>query len=501
MRFPRSGGVLLHPTSFPSRYGMGDFGPEARIFIDFLKETDQTIWQVLPLSPVGYGNSPYTAYSAFAGNPYLISPDILLEKGLLKHEELEGSRIPVITTINYEHAYEIKNKHLKAASTRFYEEADIESGNKLEEFITGNQNWLEDYVIFSVLSKHQNRKAWNKWDSELAQKKPAAIRKIRKEFQAEIRHEIWLQFEFFQQWMDLKKYANERDIRIIGDIPIFVDHNSADIWANPEYFAVDKKGNRELVAGVPPDYFSETGQLWGNPLYNWKKLKKDGYQWWIDRFSQMFQLYDAIRVDHFRGFESYWQVSASEKTAIKGNWVKAPGKELFTTIGNALGRLPIIAEDLGFITPEVEELRDEFLFPGMKILHFAFDGDPDNDFLPHNYEQNCVVYSGTHDNDTSIGWFHSAPESEKHHMRNYTRSDGREPNWELIRLAMFSVADQAIFPMQDYMNLGNEHRMNLPGTVGKNWKWRYTDEMLHQVNKNRVKQLIYESNRNPGKPN
>jgi 4-alpha-glucanotransferase len=495
MRFPRSSGVLVHPTSFPSHYGMGDFGPQAREFIDFLHETDQTIWQVLPLSPVGYGNSPYTAYSAFAGNPYLISPEILHEKGLLTKEELNDAKSPVDTTINFDETNAIKNALLNFASERFYENIDTRNEKKLNDFIGENQNWLDDYVLFSVISKRNDRKAWNHWDSDLAKKKPAAIRKVKKEYQSDIRHETWLQFEFNEQWMELKAYANRKEIRVVGDIPIFVDHNSSDVWANPDYFAVDEQGNRTLIAGVPPDYFSETGQLWGNPLYNWKKLKKDGYQWWVDRFSQMFKLFDAIRVDHFRGFESYWQVSAKEKNAIKGTWVEAPGRDLFHTIGKKLGRLPIIAEDLGFITPEVKELRDEFQFPGMKILQFAFDGDPDNDFLPHNYEQNSVVYSGTHDNDTSIGWYQTAPESEKHHMRNYTRSNAAEPHWELIRLAMFSVSDQAIIPLQDYMNLGTEHRMNLPGTVGRNWKWRYTDGMLHHIDKHRIKKLIYDSNR------
>lgn len=281
----------------------------------------------------------------------------------------------------------------------------------------------------------------------------------------------------------------------MGDIPIFVDHNSADVWGNPGFFEVDKQGNRKLVAGVPPDYFSETGQLWGNPLYNWDMLEKEGFSWWIERFRQMFDLYDAIRVDHFRGFDEYWEVPATEKTAIKGQWVACPGEKLFKTIKNELGDLPIIAEDLGVMTPGVEKLRDQFAFPGMKILQFAFDSDSSNDYLPHNYSQNCVVYTGTHDNDTTIGWYHSAPEVEKHRAREYTRSDGSEIQWELIRLGMLSVADQAIFPLQDFMNLDASHRMNIPGTAENNWLWRYNSNMLESVDRKRIKELVELSNR------
>lgn len=495
MRFPRSCGVLVHPTSFPAAYGMGDFGPAAKTFIDFLTETDQTIWQVLPLSPVGYGNSPYTSYSAFAGNPYLISPDVLHEKGLLSTEELEEAHLPLQTIAEYDKAYDAKDRMLAAASTRFYDRKDKKSVKNFTGFKDANSYWLDDYVLFSVLSKYYKRKPWNEWEAGHAQKDPSEMQKVREHFASQIARETWLQFEFHNQWMELKKYTNDNGIRIVGDIPIFVDHNSADVWAHPEFFSVDEYGNRKRVAGVPPDYFSETGQLWGNPVYNWTALKSDGYKWWIDRFNQMFHLFDAIRVDHFRGFESSWQVSASETTAIKGKWVKGPGINLFNTIRKELGELPIIAEDLGFITPEVLELRDHFRFPGMKILQFAFDSNPENIFLPHNYEPNSVVYSGTHDNDTTIGWYHSAPETEQHFLRYYTRSDGTEPQWELIRLGMLSVADQAVFPLQDYMNLNEEHRMNTPGTVENNWVWRYTPEMLEQVDQNRIRELVHLSNR------
>jgi len=497
MRFPRSSGTLVHPTSFPSPHGIGDLGSESRKFIDFLHNTGQTIWQVLPLGPTGYGNSPYASYSAFAGNHYLISLDILVKKGLLTKTESDKAILPVTVVADYDAAYKNKEALFELASKRFYESADKNSLKALEKFGKENSYWLDDYCLFMACSKANGRKPWNQWEPGIALRKKDSLTKAGKEFESVIKHEKWLQFEFFNQWIELKEYANSKQVRVIGDIPIFVDHNSADVWSNPSCFAVDKKGNRTLVAGVPPDYFSETGQLWGNPQYKWKVLEKDGFKWWVERFRQMFHLYDAIRVDHFRGFDAYWEVSASEKTAIKGRWVKGPGAKLFETIKKELGELPIIAEDLGFVTEGVEKLRDSFEFPGMKILQFAWDSDSTNSFLPHNFTQNSVVYTGTHDNDTTLGWYKSAPETEKHRLREYCRSNGSEPNWELIRLGMLSVSDQAIFPLQDFMNLDEKHRMNIPGTVGANWLWRYTPEMLASVDGKRIEELIEISNRKP----
>ena len=495
MRFPRSSGTLVHPTSFPSKYGMGDLGHEAYTFINFLEETGQTIWQVLPLSPTGYGNSPYASYSAFAGNPYLISPDKLQEKGYVTAEDLSDAVLPIKTEADYEASYEKKDKLYKKAFKNFRESSTKADEKRLKEFKKRNKYWLEDYTLFIACSISNDREPWNMWSKEMAQRKPSALKKARKKFADEMEYQAWLQFEFYEQWTTLKDYANSKNIRIVGDIPIFVDHNSADVWSHPEFFAVDKQGNRELVAGVPPDYFSETGQLWGNPLYKWDAIKKDGFSWWLERFKQMFDLFDAIRVDHFRGFDEYWEVKASEDTAINGEWVEAPGVELFTTIKEKLGSLPIIAEDLGLMTQGVEDLRDQFDFPGMKILQFAFDSDETNSFLPHNYPQNCVTYTGTHDNDTTIGWYKSAPDIEQHRAREYTRSDGSQIQWELIRLGMFSVADQAIFPLQDFMNLETSHRMNTPGTVGNNWLWRYTPEMLQSVDTHRIRKMAEMSNR------
>ena len=495
MRFSRSCGTLVHPTSFPSKYGMGDFGNEAKTFIDFLENTGQTIWQMLPLGPVGYGDSPYASYSAFAGNHYLISPDKLVEKGLLKQEEVIQGVMPVKTKAEYSKSYRIKDNLYKLASSRFYENLTPDQAKKLKAFIEENRFWLNDYCLFMACSKHHDRIPWNKWPSGLAQRNKKAIEEFSNAHNDEIEYQVWLQFEFFNQWYELKNYANGKNIRVVGDIPIFVDHNSADVWGNPEFFEVDKHGNRVLVAGVPPDYFSETGQLWGNPLYNWKALEKSDFSWWVHRFRQMFELFDAIRVDHFRGFDEYWEVPATEKTAVNGNWVSCPGQKLFKTIKKELGDLPIIAEDLGVMTPGVENLRDQFAFPGMKILQFAFDSDSSNDYLPHNYSQNCVVYTGTHDNDTTIGWYNTAPETEKHRVREYTRSDGSEIQWELIRLGMLSVADQAIFPLQDFMNLDQTHRMNIPGTAENNWLWRYNHQMLEEIDMVRIKNLVEISNR------
>lgn len=495
MRFPRSSGTLVHPTSFPGKYGIGDFGTEARVFIDFLKETGQTIWQILPLTPTGYGNSPYASYSAFAGNPYLIAPDILSEKGLLTKRETLKAELTSGVEVEYEKSFKAKDDLFKLASARFYKNLDTSEKRKFNAFKKQNKFWLDDYALFMACGLDRGMQPWNTWDPLLAQRDPDAIKAALKKYKTEIAHQNWLQFEFSNQWSELKEYANDQGVRVIGDIPIFVDHNSADVWANPKYFEIDKKGNRKLVAGVPPDYFSKTGQLWGNPLYKWNVLEKDGFSWWVERFKHMFSICDAIRVDHFRGFDAYWEVKANEKTAENGRWVKGPGEKLFDTILENCGELPILAEDLGFVTEGVEKLRDKYNFPGMKIIQFAFDSDSSNSFLPHNYPQNCVVYSGTHDNDTSIGWYTAAPEVEKHRARVYTRSTGNDINWEFIRLGMYSVADQAIFPLQDFMSLGTSHRSNIPGTSSDNWKWRYTEQMLSHVDKERIRELVTNTNR------
>lgn len=496
MNFVRSCGTLVHPTSLPSDFAIGDLGNGAYRFIDYLEDTYQGIWQILPLGPTGYGNSPYASYSAFAGNPYLISPDVLKEKALLKEKEIAPLRVPQSDRVDYDKAYDIKDRLFKIACHRFYDRKDPGEQRKFNSFKKNNAGWLTDFAHFMACLIENERKPWNQWEEGLARREHKALEISREKLSEEINLQYWLQFEFFNQWMNLRKYANSKSIKIIGDIPIFVDHNSSDVWANKQYFEVDETGNRLLVAGVPPDYFSETGQLWGNPLYRWKELEKDGYQWWIDRFEQMFMMYDAIRVDHFRGFDAYWEVKADAKTAQNGRWVKGPGNKLFYAIEKKMGKLPIIAEDLGVITPSVVQLRDRFNYPGMKVLQFAFD-DPGNGFLPHNYsDSNCIVYSGTHDNDTSIGWYEQAPEGERNYLREYTRSDGSDVSWQLIWTGMFSVANQAIFPLQDYMELDGKHRMNFPGTTENNWLWRFTDNMLAEVDRERIRRMVSICNRN-----
>ncbi len=496
MDFIRSCGTLVHPTSFPSEFGIGDLGNKAYRFIDFLEETHQGVWQILPLGPTGFGNSPYASYSAFAGNPYLISPEILRKKGLLKKKELDEQRIPQSTRVDYDRAYEIKDALFTLACKRFYERNDPDEQKRFRKFKKENASWLDDYVLFMSCLIDNGKRPWNQWNEGLARREKKELQAARKKYRARMDAQYWVQFEFFEQWMALRRYANKKRIKIIGDIPIFVDHNSSDVWANKKYFDVDDTGNRLLVSGVPPDYFSETGQLWGNPLYRWTELQKDGYSWWIDRFRQMFVMFDAIRVDHFRGFDAYWEIKADAKTAQNGRWVKGPGEKLFVAIEKKLGKLPIIAEDLGVITPNVVRLRDRFDFPGMKVLQFAFD-DPGNGFLPHNYHSaNCIVYSGTHDNDTTLGWYNQAPDSEKNYLREYTQSAGTDVSWQLIRLGMLSVANQAIFPLQDFLELDGEHRMNFPGTTDNNWLWRYTDEMLEQIDRDRIRHVIAISNRN-----
>lgn len=497
MKFKRSAGTLVHPTSFPTDFGIGDLGQSARQFIDFLVETDQSSWQVLPLCPTGYGNSPYASYSAFAGNHYLIDPYALMKRGHLDQADFKGVKIPQGIKVPYEKAFHLKDTLFQKAFHHFVTKGSSVEKDSFEVFKKQNASWLSDYALFMSAFEHHGKVIWNQWDEGLASRKPASLKSWKTKLSERVSYHEWLQFEFFSQWQELRSYANNKGVSIIGDIPIFVDHNSADVWSNPYLFEIDKSGNRVLVAGVPPDYFSETGQLWGNPLYKWNQMEKEGYRWWIDRFRQMLQLYDSIRVDHFRGFDAYWEIKATEKTAIKGRWVKGPGAKLFIAIQEALGKIPIIAEDLGVLTKEVIELRDHFDFPGMKILQFAFNDNAANSFLPHNFSSpNCVVYTGTHDNDTSLGWYEKGTELERHRCREYTRSNGDRINWELIRLGYLSVADQCIVPLQDFMDLDSEHRMNFPGLSSGMWEWRYTDDMFKSLDRAYIKYLVNLSNRN-----
>ncbi|HEY9803968.1 MAG TPA: 4-alpha-glucanotransferase [Leptolyngbyaceae cyanobacterium] len=491
MPFIRSSGVLLHPTSFPGRFGIGDLGLEAYRFIDFLERSYQQYWQVLPLGPTGYGNSPYMCYSALAGNHLLISPDKLRDEGLLAEEDL--ANLPNFPTdkVDFEQVAPIKIQLLKKACENFKTRASDIQQQKFTGFCATKAYWLDDYALFMALKDTQDNSSWYTWEPAIAKREPEALERVQRQLTDEIFYYKFIQYEFFRQWSELKSYANLRGIEIIGDIPIYVAHDSADVWANPEIFCLDEQtGEVALMAGVPPDYFSATGQLWGNPVYNWEELQKQDFKWWVQRFEAMLDYVDVIRIDHFRGFEAFWTVPQGEETAINGKWVKAPGEELFDVIKQKLGKLPVLAEDLGVITPEVEALRDKYEFPGMKVLQFAFGSDPGNPFLPFNYTSNFVVYTGTHDNDTTLGWFNQASDYEKHNLLLYLGCVSPEGiHWDLIRLALSSVANQAILPLQDILGLGNEARMNFPSVAKGNWEWRYDTSALTQGLSDRLKVL------------
>ncbi len=488
----RASGILLHPTCLPNRFGIGDLGKNAYQFIDFLSASDQQVWQILPLGPTGYGNSPYLCYSALAGNPLLISPELLHQDGLLTEEDL--ARLPDYPSdkVDYDLVIATKLPLLKQASNNFKNKASERQLQNFQEFCDRHREWLNDYALFMALKEANGGASWNQWDKEIADRQPDALEAAVTSLQEEIFYHKFLQYEFFRQWQELKKYAREQKIKIFADIPIYVAHDSVDVWANREIFCLDEEtGEAALMAGVPPDYFSETGQLWGNPVYNWEELQKTDFHWWIGRVEGILEYADLFRIDHFRGLEAFWAVERGEETAINGKWYKAPGEALFTLLREKLGTLPIIAEDLGFITPEVEALRDKFKFPGMKILQFAFDSDSANSFLPFNYvNHNCVVYTGTHDNDTTVGWFKARSPEAQARVVDYLGCICPEGiHWSLIRLALSSVANLAIFPLQDILGLGSEAKMNSPSTANGNWEWRYRQEALTEELGDRLKHL------------
>jgi 4-alpha-glucanotransferase len=499
MPFPRSSGILLHPTSFPSRFGIGDLGLEAYRFIDFLKDNHQKYWQVLPLGPTGYGNSPYMCYSAMAGNPLMISPEKLLEEGLLAEEDF--ANLPAFPTekVDFEQIVPIKIGLLKKACEKFRNHANPIQQKEFAGFCDSKAYWLDNYALFMTLKDANENASWHTWEPELVKREPQALDQVQRRLNGEIFYYKFIQFEFFRQWSDLKSYANMRGIDIIGDIPIYVAHDSADVWAHPDIFCLDEEtGEAAQMAGVPPDYFSSTGQLWGNPVYNWEELQKQDFKWWVQRFEAMLDYVDIIRIDHFRGFEAFWSVPQGEETAVNGEWVEAPGEAFFEVIKQKLGKLPVLAEDLGVITPEVDALRDKYEFPGMKVLQFAFGSDPDNPFLPFNYPRNAVVYTGTHDNDTTIGWFNTASDYEKQNLLLYLGCISPEGvHWDLIRLALSSIANQAIIPLQDVLGLGNETRMNFPGVAEGNWEWRYQAAALTEELGSRLKSLTKLNGRAP----
>jgi len=477
----RTSGILLHVTSLPSSYGIGDFGSDAYKFVDFLSKAKQSFWQILPLSAMNspFDSSPYNIISAFAYNTFLISPELLIHEGLLNKKDVYPiPRFPKGKT-NYKDVIPYKKKLFRTAFERFKKRKDRD---EYEKFSTENSSWLEDFALFKALKTHFKGRVWSEWPIEARDRKPEAMRSLIKDLHDEIEMEKFLQYIFIQQWSLLKYYCHEKGIRIIGDMPIYVGHDSVDCWTHPGIFKLDKNKRPSAVSGVPPGYFSKTGQLWGNPVYRWDILKEKKYDWWVKRVEHNFKLYDLVRIDHFRGFVGYWEVPATKKTAVKGKWVKAPALDFFNRLKNRFRRLPMIVEDLGLITPDVRKVVEHFAFPGMKVLLFAFGEDyPTNPHLPHTYEKNCVVYTGTHDNNTVRGWFRTEARNEnKRRVLDYLgrKVSEQEIHWEFIRLAMMSVGNMVIIPMQDVLGLGEEARMNRPATRKGNWKWRLLPEQL-----------------------
>lgn len=496
----RSSGVLLHPTSLPGPYGIGELGLGARHFVDWLAQAGQHYWQVLPLGPTGYGDSPYQAFSAFAGNPYLIDLTTLRTEGLLHAGDFDAVPEFSATRVDFGQQYVWRMQMLRRAYAHFLAGSAPELRGAFEAFRAEEAEWLDDYALFLALKDAHGGLPWNAWEPGTRDRDPAVLEEARAQLAADIDRVKFIQFLFFRQWRALREYARERGVQIIGDIPIFVAMDSSDAWAGRELFYFDEQGQPTAVAGVPPDYFSETGQLWGNPLYRWDVMEQRGFAWWIKRFQGSLKLYDLIRIDHFRGFAAYWEIPYPAETAIHGRWVPAPGHAMLAAVQAALGEMPIIAEDLGVITPDVEALRDDFELPGMAVLQFAFGGGDFsvNDFLPHNLRENQVVYTGTHDNDTSRGWWQHADESERHNFRLYTSSDPSEEGfaWQLTQMAFESRANLAVVPLQDLLNLGSEDRMNLPGTSGpQNWTWRYPAAALRPDLALRVRALTERTGR------
>lgn len=506
MTTSKTSGLLLHPTSLPGPFGIGDLGPAAFAFADFLVSSGQSVWQVLPLGPTGYGNSPYSSYSAFAGNTLLISPDQLVQEGLLLITDLEDAPSFPDNRVDFEAVQRFKDALLRKAFENFNSNEQMRRHYDFLVFCADNYVWLDDYVLFRALKEKHDGAAWIDWEPQLVRRDPVALATAQAHLEREMAAQRFFQFIFFRQWLSLKKYCNERGIKIVGDLPIFVAYDSADVWTAPDQFKLNSELRPTVVAGVPPDYFSETGQLWGNPLYDWERMEADGYSWWVTRMEKTLKLFDAVRMDHFRGFAAAWEIPAGEATAEGGAWVEGPGPKLFREFERVLGKLPLIAEDLGVITPEVEALRDEFGFPGMRVLQFGFGSEMENLHLPHNYPANVVAYTGTHDNDTTVGWFDSVSsanelaaagevepveeiESQEAFCLEYLNSDGTEIHWDFIDAVFGTPAQMAIVPLQDVIGLGNEARMNLPSSTEGNWEWRFQDRDLTAAIARRLKAL------------
>lgn len=483
----REQGILMPVSSIPSRYGMGTFGRESYEFVDFLKKAGQKLWQILPLGPVGYGASPYQSFSTFAGNPYYIDLEFLIEDGYLTREECDACDFGNHENyIDYEKMYLHRFPLLRKAWERAVKKG-LETKKDYVAFLKKSMNWLDDYALYMALKDAFPGKCFIEWERDIRLREPLAMAKYRRELADEIRFYQFQQYLFDKQWRELKLYANKAGVKIVGDIPIYVAFDSADTWAHPELFQLDESGMPTAVAGCPPDAFSSTGQLWGNPLYNWEYHQKTNYAWWMQRIGYCYELYDVVRIDHFRGFDEYWSVPYGAETAAGGHWEEGPGIELFETMKRKLGKKRVIAENLGFLTDSVVKLLEDTGYPGMKVLQFAFDANGESIYLPHNYDHNCVVYTGTHDNETTAGWITTRTEQDREFLERYlNRKRDEDLCWELIRTAVASVADIAIIPMQDYLALGNEARINTPSTLGDNWKWRMskgaaTDELAEKI--------------------
>jgi len=489
MNLDRSSGILLHPTSFSGPHGIGDIGPSAFRWVDFLASTGCSLWQVLPLGPTGYGDSPYQCFSAFAGNPLLISPKGLIDEGLLKPDDLiEDNHLPQ-ERVDFGAVIPYKLGILDRSYIQFQTNATKNIKAEFSEFRHTESHWLDDFSLFMAIKESFGGGPWIDWPENFRQRNPETLNDFVSEHHTDIERHAYRQFIFFRQWKKLRSHAHNTNIKIIGDIPIFVAHDSADVWSHPELFHLDDYGNPTIVSGVPPDYFSPTGQLWGNPLYDWAAHASNNYSWWIQRFQAVLSMVDIVRLDHFRGFAGYWEIPAGEGTAINGKWVPGPGKDLFIHVEKGLGTLPILAENLGVITKDVEELRQAFNLPGMKVLVFAFDADAGNTFLPHNHSKDSVVYTGTHDNDTVLGWYQRISEAERDFVRKYLACDGQDISWDLIRSAWSSIAVFALAPLQDFLKLDNRARMNYPSTLGGNWVWRMPPEALTEPLRHRIEDL------------
>jgi 4-alpha-glucanotransferase len=486
----RASGILLHPTALPGSFPIGDLGGGTFAFIDFLVRAGQSVWQILPLGPTGYGHSPYNALSAFAGNPVLIDLQQLVDCG-----DLDGSRLEAVskqsTGINVNQVRTLKSSLLHEAGQQFFSKPTLTRHQAFDKFCYEQSDWLEDFSLFMALREAFSGQAWSEWPESLRIRKPEVLNAWKEKLDERCLHYKYQQFVFTEQWHKLKAYANRNGVRIFGDIPIFVAYDSADVWANQQLFQLDEHGRATAIAGVPPDYFSETGQRWGNPLYRWEQLEAENFRWWLRRFEHQLQSSDMVRIDHFRGFQACWSIPPDEETAVNGHWEVVPGRKLFEILCEQRTTLPIVAEDLGIITPEVEKLRDDFGFPGMKVLQFAFDSGPDNPYLPENLTENSVVYTGTHDNDTTLGWWHGLTKQQKDRIRKYLGTHRPEMPWALIRLAMASTANLCIIPCQDLLSLDKEARFNTPGQAMGNWDWQITsgeltDELadrLHRLTK------------------